>query len=204
MTVSKVTMPRLTQGGRLFEKNGYVDVKQMIPRVMCDYLSENIKFLEAQSYFPYGDVQVEKAFSAASPFVTETLLDVMTPIMSQAVNCDLYPTYSYLRIYVNGACLAKHQDRPSCEVSATLPLSYDSPYIWPLYLETNGQTITVELEPGDALIYKGTELPHWRETFAGERQIQVFLHYVRKNGNYSEYKFDKRPALGHQIKESSG
>jgi hypothetical protein len=199
MTLSKVTMPRLTQGGRLFEKNGYVVVKQLIPRVMCDYISENIKFLEAHSYFPYGDIQVEKAFSAASPFVTETLLDVMTPLLSKAVNCDLYPTYSYLRIYVKGASLEKHQDRPSCEVSATMPLSYDSPYVWPLYLERDRQTIAVELDPGDALIYKGIDLPHWRETFEGERQVQVFLHYVRKNGDYSEYKFDKRPALGHQI-----
>jgi hypothetical protein len=203
MTISNKTMPRLTQCGRLFEKNGYVVVTQLIPRVMCDYISENIKVLEAHSCFPYGDVQVENALTAASPFVTETLLDVMTPTFSQAINCDLYPTYSYLRIYLKGAYLEKHQDRPSCEVSATMPLSYDSPYIWPIYLENDRHTIEVLLEPGDALIYKGMDLPHWRETFEGERQVQVFLHYVRKNGNYSEYKFDKRPALGHQLTEPS-
>ncbi len=202
MTRSKVTMPRLTQCGRLFEKNGYVVVKQLIPRVMCDYISENIKVLEAHSHFGYGDVQVEKAFSAASPTVSETLLDVMTPILSKAIDCDLYATYSYLRIYLKGAYLEKHQDRPSCEVSVTLPLSYDSPNIWPIHIESDGKTIAVELEPGDGLIYKGIELPHWREAFEGERQVQVFLHYVRKNGDYREYKFDKRPALGHQISES--
>jgi len=199
MTLSKVTMTRLSQGGGLFEKNGYVIVKQMIPRVMCEYITENIKFLEAHAAFPYGDVQVEKAFSAASPFVTETLLEVMTPIIARAVNCDLYPTYSYLRIYVKGAVLERHQDRPSCEVSATLPLSYDASYVWPIYVEKDGQPIEIGLKPGDALIYKGTELPHWREMFAGERQVQVFLHYVRQNGSYREFKFDKRPALGHQI-----
>ena len=199
MASSKVTMPRPTESSRLFKSNGYVVVKQLLPRVMCHYISENIKFLEACSYFPYGDIQVEKAFSAPSPFVTETLLDIMTPTFSKAVNCELYPTYSYLRIYLKGAYLERHQDRPSCEVSATMPLSYDSPYIWPIYLESDGQTLAVELEPGDALIYKGMELPHWRETFEGERQVQVFLHYVRQNGDYSEYKFDQRPALGHQI-----
>ena len=203
MTISRETRRRSTQCGRLFEKNGYVVVTQLIPRVMCDYISENIKVLEAHSCFPHGDIQVEKALTAASPFVTETLLDVMTPTFSQAVNCELYPTYSYLRIYLKGAYLERHQDRPSCEVSATMTLSYDSPYTWPLYLESNGQTIEVLLEPGDALIYKGMELPHWRETFEGERQVQVFLHYVRQNGNYSEYKFDKRPALGHQLTQQS-
>src|SRR5215510_5986256 len=144
MASSKVTMPRPTESSRLFKNNGYVVVKQLLPRVLCYYISENIKFLEACSYFPYGDIQVEKAFSAASPFVTETLLDVMTPILSKAVNCDLYPTYSFVRIYLKGAYLEKHQDRPSCEVSATVPLSYDSPYIWPLYIESNQKTIGVE------------------------------------------------------------
>jgi hypothetical protein len=186
---------------QLFEENGYVIFKQFVPLLMCDYISENIKVLEASSYFDYGDTQVEKAFSAAAPVITETLLDIMSPILAQAINCELYPTYSYLRIYVKGAELEKHQDRPSCEVSATLPLSYDSPSIWPLYIEAGNKVIGVELEPGDALIYKGIEVPHWREAFAGERQVQVFLHYVKKHGDYSEFKFDKRPHLGHQTGE---
>ena len=199
MTASKTSRPRKSDASGSFEENGYLVVKRLIPRVMCDYISENIAFLEAYSCFGYGDVQVEKAFSAASHFLTETLLDVMTPIVSKAVNCDLYPTYSYLRIYLNGARLERHQDRPSCEVSATIPLSYCSAGIWPVYVESHRRTIAVELEPGDALIYKGIELPHWREAFAGERQVQVFLHYVKQNGDYRDYKFDKRPALSHKI-----
>jgi hypothetical protein len=199
MNLSEDALPNQTDFGRLFEENGYVILRQFVPRIMCDYITENIKALEANSYFGYRDDQVENAFSAAAPPITETLLDVMTPTLSKAINCELYPTYSYMRIYFKGAYLAKHQDRPSCEVSATVPLSYDSPKGWPIYIESNNKVISVELEPGDALIYKGIEVPHWRETFEGERQVQVFLHYVKKNGDYSEYKFDKRPALGHQI-----
>ena len=183
---------------QMFEEKGYAVLKQFIPRMMCDYIAENIKVLEASSGLDYGDTQVEKAFSAASPVVTETLLDIVTPVLSQVINCELYPTYSYLRIYVKGASLEKHLDRPSCEVSATLPISCDSSAIWPLYLETDGRAIRIELEPGDALVYKGIEIPHWREPFEGERQVQVFLHYVRKNGEYDEYKFDQRPSLSHQ------
>ena len=197
MNVSERAVQKSIGYDQLFEENGYVILKQFVPLVMCDYISENIKVLEASSYFDYGDTQVEKAFSAAAPAITETLLDVMTPILSKTINCELYPTYSYLRIYVKGADLEKHQDRPSCEVSATVPLSYNSHYLWPLYIETGNKVTAVELEAGDALIYKGIELPHWREAFEGERQVQVFLHYVKKNGNYSEFKFDKRPSLSH-------
>ena len=198
MSVSQVIVPDSSTVAAVFESNGYVVVKQFISKLMCDYIDENIKLLEAASSFDYGDTQVEKAFSAASPTITETLLDVVTPILSHQINCELYPTYSYLRIYMNGAVLEKHTDRNSCEVSATIPLSYDSPAIWPLFLETSERGIRVELEPGDALIYKGIELPHWREPFAGERQVQVFLHYVRKDGEYSDFRFDKRPHLSHQ------
>ncbi|MGH8604512.1 MAG: hypothetical protein ACREXR_17540, partial [Gammaproteobacteria bacterium] len=84
----------------MFEEYGYVVLKQFIPRIMCEYISGNIRVLETSSYFNYGDTQVEKAFSAASPAITETLLEIVTPILSKTINCELYPTYSYLRIYV--------------------------------------------------------------------------------------------------------
>jgi len=198
MNVSEGVVQSPIRCEQIFEERGYVVVKRFLPRIMCDYISANVKVLEASSYLNYGDTQVEKAFSAASPAITETLLDLVTPILSKTINCELYPTYSYLRIYVKGAVLAKHVDRPSCEVSATLPISYDCPGIWPLYIEARENVTRVELEPGDALIYKGIELPHWREAFEGERQVQVFLHYVKKHGDYSEYKYDERPHLSHQ------
>ena len=199
MNISKPATTKSIRYEQLFEENGYVILKQFVPRLMCDYISENIRVLEASSYFDYGDPQVEKAFSAAAPVLTETLLDVMTSILSQTINCELYPTYSYLRIYMKGAELERHTDRPSCEVSATLPLSYDAPTIWPLYIESGNKVIGVELEPGDALLYKGIEVPHWREAFEGERQVQVFLHYVKKDGQYSEFKFDQRPELVYHL-----
>jgi hypothetical protein len=185
--------------GELFDRNGYVVIKQFIPRIMCEYISKNVKVLEANSRLSFGDVQVEKAFSGGSPAVTETLLDLMTPVLSHSLNCELYPTYSYLRIYVKGAVLAKHQDRFSCEVSATIPIEYEGPGIWPLCLEIGGKVKKIEIEQGDALIYKGIEVPHWREPFEGERQVQVFLHYVKKHGQYSEFKYDKRPQLAYHL-----
>ena len=185
--------------GELFEQQGYVVIKQFIPRIMCEYIARNIKVLEANSRLSFGDTQVEKAFSGGSPAVTETLLDLMTPVLSDTLNCELYPTYSYLRIYVKGAELAKHVDRFSCEVSVTVPIEYEGPNIWPLCIEIGGNVKKIEIDPGDALIYKGIQIPHWREPFEGERQVQVFLHYVKKDGKYSEFKFDKRPQLVYHL-----
>jgi hypothetical protein len=180
-----------------FEEKGYLMLKRLIPRVMCDYLAENIKVLEADGPLSHGDEQVQASFATFAPVVTETLLDVLTPVISSAIGWELFPTYSYLRIYLKGAVLARHIDRPSCEVSATLCISSESPRIWPLCLETVDGITEVKLEPGDGVIYKGMEVPHWREEFEGDRQVQVFLHYVKKNGAYQEFKFDGRPHLTH-------
>jgi len=185
--------------GMQFEQHGYVVIKQFIPRLMCDYIAKNIRVLEANSRLSFGDTQVEKAFSGGSPAAAETLLDLMTPVLSQTLNCELYPTYSYLRIYVRGAELAKHTDRNSCEISATLPIECESASNWPLCIEIDGSVKKIGLEAGDALIYKGIEIAHWREAFDGERQVQIFLHYVRKDGPYSEFKFDQRPELVYHL-----
>jgi hypothetical protein len=40
------------------------------------------------------------------------------------------------------------------------------------------------------------EMPHWRDPFEGEWQVQAFLHYVRKNGLYPDRVYDTRPRLG--------
>lgn len=185
--------------GQIFEQQGYAIIKHFIPRIMCEYIAKNIRVLEANSRLSFGDAQVAKAFSGGSPAVTETLLDLMTPVLSHTLNCELYPTYSYLRIYLRGAALAKHMDRYSCEISATVSIEYEGPGIWPLCLEVDGNVKKIELEPGDALIYKGIQIPHWRDPFEGERQVQVFLHYVKKHGQYSEFKFDKRPHLAYHL-----
>ena len=52
------------------------------------------------------------------------------------------------------------------------------------------------MAPGDALVYQGTRVAHWREPWDGITQAQVFLHYVRSDGPYSQQALDGRAALG--------
>ncbi len=107
-----------------------------------------------------------------------------------ATGDELYPCYSYARIYQEGDSLPPHTDRPSAEISFTLTLNYEK-FVWPFFLQNNGQIVQIDLGVGDALLYKGTEVMHFRHPMYGQRfQYQAFFHYVRKQGNYSEYKYD--------------
>ena len=106
---------------------------------------------------------------------------------------ELLPTYAFWRMYTLNADLKKHKDRPSCEISVTIMIGSDGT-IWPIYMDG----AELNLGPGDAAIYLGCEIEHWREEFKGDWQAQTFLHYVDKNGPNKEWVKDKRLMYGEQ------
>ena len=144
------------------------------------------------------DAQVPDALSAHGDLFMDGLLLDTLPQAEEVAQAKLFPTYSYFRVYKNGDVLAKHKDRPSCEISLSLCLGYEAETPWPIWIEGPGGVASIELQPGDALVYRGIECSHWREPMVGERAVQVFLHYVDQNGPYAEWKFDKRPSLSSQ------
>lgn len=144
------------------------------------------------------DGQVPDAWSAHGDLFMDGLLLDTLPLAEEVTQAKLFPTYSYFRVYKNGDVLAKHNDRPSCEISLSLCLGYEAETPWPIWIEGPEGVASIELQPGDALFYRGIECSHWREPLVGERAVQVFLHYVDQNGPYAEWKFDKRPSLSSQ------
>lgn len=161
----------------------------MIEKLLC--FQNNVK----PSDYTFSDPQTPTSFAYYSTLTTETLLETMTEQMEKIVNRSLFPCYSYLRIYYKDSTLAKHTDRPSCEYSATICITIDAEP-WDIWFETkDGIEKQIFLQPGDMIVYKGTELKHWRNKYEHNEQIQVFLHYVDAYGTYADYKYDKRRML---------
>jgi hypothetical protein len=144
------------------------------------------------------DAQVPDAWSAHGDLFMDGLLLDTLPLAEEVTQAKLFPTYSYFRVYKNGDVLDKHKDRPSCEISLSLCLGYEAEMPWPIWIEGPAGVASIELQPGDALFYRGIECSHRREPMVGERAVQVFLHYVDQNGPYAQWKFDKRPSLSSQ------
>jgi hypothetical protein len=129
----------------------------------------------------------EQSFSPAwyrDPLMN-ALLDIKLPLVEKESNLKLFPTYAYWRYYVFGAVLKKHTDRPACEISITACIKkYDN---WPIIIEDK----SFELEEGDAVLYAGCDQEHRRPgVYKGEGMAQVFLHYVNKNGPYTNHAYD--------------
>jgi hypothetical protein len=112
-------------------------------------------------------------------------------IMQKETGLELLCTYAFWRMYTINADLKKHKDRPSCEVSVTVMIGSDGTS-WPIYMDG----AEINLEPGDAAVYLGCEIEHWREEFKGDWHAQTFLHYVDKNGPNKEWFKDKRLLYG--------
>src|SRR6185436_10478398 len=94
-----------------------------VPPLLCRFITEQYNLMIANGQLAYDDKQVEKAYYAYGLFVTETLLTMLLPTVAREAGAELLPTYSYSRLYLRGAEMARHIDRPACEVSTTLALS---------------------------------------------------------------------------------
>ena len=161
------------------------------------------------------DSQTNSLISEHSDYLMETILDLSTPVVEQNVQKKLYPTYSFLRIYDKGSDLPIHKDRESCEYTVALCLMadpIDKPY--ELFIgeaddssdykyfdnKKNYNRYRIDhkfsMVPNNAVIFKGMDKIHWRETCSHDYFITVFLHYVDQEGPYKEFKFDKRNLLG--------
>jgi len=135
--------------------------------------------------------------------------------LEKIIGRKLYNTYYYDRFYFAGQALSLHADRPACEISVSVHISTNLNKCWPLWIKTpdtynedkseileRGENRSVCLNPGDGMIYKGCERPHWREPLesrhTGEHFVrklgdtddtfyhQVFFHYVLADGQRAQ------------------
>jgi Rps23 Pro-64 3,4-dihydroxylase Tpa1-like proline 4-hydroxylase len=138
-----------------------------------------------------GDEQCPNSQSKHNYISFLELLCEKTPEISSILGDNVLPTYAYSRVYHKNSILEKHTDRDACEISLTLNLDGDED--WPIFIETPcGEEKTVNLRPGDAMMYLGKIASHWRDEYIGEYYTQVFLHYVRSRGECSYAYFDNR------------
>ena len=194
-----------------FKQNKYVIVRQVIPKDIINlFYSYSLKKANrlGHRYLTLGEINDKwdghfgdermgfKSYNFYGDEFAETILENLLPGMELFTGEELVYTYGYLRLYQDGDTLPKHIDRDSCEISTTLCVGYDATENWPIYVETDdNQTKEIFLEPGDLLVYKGCEIPHYRNAFKGNHHVQCFLHYNKKENENNNY-LDGRSHLG--------
>jgi hypothetical protein len=190
-----------------FETQKYQVIRQAFSPDLLEYIQLNCDIFEGcmtyynpptqENPYPFGDYQTRNSFCWYGSNHGDALISLLRPKLSEITGKKLIETYSFWRAYYKGSILEKHTDRPSCEFSATICIKKGNTD-WPIYFETlEGKEIKIELEPGDLVVYKGDILPHWRDSYEGNRHVQIFVHYIDSEGPYKDTNvYDGRPILG--------
>ena len=132
------------------------------------------------------DFQAKLSCSTHGYITFLELLFEKIPEIEKIVGDSLFPTYCYSRVYKNGSILEAHTDKKKCEVSISVHLCADED--WNFWIKDDqGTKHDVSLKPGDAVLYYGMVNEHGRTTeYTGQYYTQVFLHYVKTRGDYSD------------------
>ena len=185
-----------------FDKFGFLTVKQICDPdfLYCDVPLERGTYKYRNNnpnLFNYdpGEAQVN---GSTSRYWFPQYRQIHTDIRFKLENIlgrKLYNTYYYDRFYFPGQELVKHTDRDACEISVTVNCSTNlkgKDADWPIWVETPaGVAESAVLHPGDGMIYKGCERPHWRDPMPKPKQWfgntkyyyhQIFFHYVLADG----------------------
>jgi len=217
-----------------FEKNGYLVIKNLWDpkdlfccppneRGMITYFGKLSKF----RHNPH-EAQVPGSLSRYSYPPYKFFHSQIRLKIEKEIGKKLFNTYYYDRFYFENQELKKHCDRESCEISLTFHVSSNIEKPWPIWIKTpdtyddpnkepedrkiisKGKEVQVCLNPGDGLLYKGCERPHWRNAMPQKynkiqkllnkiKKIeddsyyhQVFFHYVLADGRYSHFAGDNR------------
>lgn len=135
----------------------------------------------------------------------------LTATMTALTGRTLIPTYAYFRAYQQGDVLWVHSDRYACEHSLTLTLAYSDGVVWPFEIARERLVRTkpvaddfeedayasIEMQPGDAVLYQGVYHRHGRITPAPNAwSAHLFLHWVDEAGHFKDEAFDRQRPEG--------
>jgi len=170
-----------------FRIKGFLVVNGLIdnPDKLYKYTLDNIKNGD------FNDPQIPNTPSFYNDKKMQKIQKILKPKIEKLTGIKLDTTYNYYRTYKKGDILRMHRDRPACEISLTLNLGFKGKP-WPIWITDYDETpYKVMLKPGDAIIYHGCDLWHWRGVnTTAELYSQVFMHYVDKSGPFTKYAGD--------------
>tara|TARA_X000000368_G_scaffold88255_2_gene67184 strand:- start:11707 stop:12420 length:714 start_codon:yes stop_codon:yes gene_type:complete len=203
-----------------FQEQGFVLVKNFLSEEVVELVNESFEIHYAKAeyiekyfentipisltkpnipsplYGKFGKIDKRMGFAnrdlhSYAYSVGEALLKKKKDFIEKISQQELDYTNSFCRKYTEGSSLGKHKDRPALQVSATIFLGGEK---WEIFIkDKSDNTHSITMSAGDAIVYSGTELEHWREKLDKGYVNMCFIHYCKKD---SEYKLDGREFIG--------
>jgi hypothetical protein len=164
-------------------QQGYAPVRGLIHPYQLGALRRHYRRLIRRNRLRLGDPQCPLRYVAhnepAAAFFHRQLTHAVSALLGKVVK----PSYCYFVGYQGGAELVRHVDREQCEYTLALCIDFSPEPAratpWPLQLQRADTTVVVHQAIGDALLYRGREIPHFRDRLAqGCTSSSILFHYV--------------------------
>lgn len=164
-----------------FKEHGYLVMKGLIDPERASTLYKYT--VDRASLGNLDDGQVPGSPSFYQDKEVVALQKQLLPTISDRIKVPLSNVFCYHRVYRKGAILRTHKDSVRAEISVTMNLGQQGEP-WDLWLvDYDENTVRVRLEPGDALVYYGSHLTHWRAKLTDSDYVsQIMFHCVDKRG----------------------
>jgi len=167
----------------MFLARGYAPIAGLIHPFHLAALRRYYRYMIRRGLIYLGDEQSSRRYVAHNESVARFFHHQIANTISLIAGEPVKPSYVYLASYLSGAELRKHKDREQCEFSVTFCLDFTpeprQATPWPIRLDTPKGKVTVFQALGDGLVYRGTQVPHYRDVLpAGQTSTSIFFHYV--------------------------
>ncbi|MDB4967578.1 MAG: hypothetical protein JWN44_3267 [Myxococcales bacterium] len=167
-----------------FARRGFVIVRDILPPALVAAARRYLGELTRNGYLHYEPKDLH--YTLFDEALGVELHRLLTPLVQRLADEPIKPSYSYVTHYVAGAALLPHTDNERCQISLAIALDHQPARsrqdAWPLCLvdPASGQEVRALLGAGDALLFRGQRMTHYREgrLGPGETMISLLLHYV--------------------------
>lgn len=169
----------LEEAAGRFAADGWCTVDDLVPQAHVAALGRRYRRRAGGGGWALGDAQVDRRRSVGDDPVARAFQEELTNAVATLAGRPLWPSYSFVCAYEGGATLARHRDRPQCEVTVSLAVDrHPADASWPFCLDAPGGVAEVRCRPGGAVVFQRS-LAHWRPPLAeGARWTTVLFHYV--------------------------
>jgi hypothetical protein len=113
----------------------------------------------------------------------------LTPLIRRILGEDVYPNYGCFVHYPAGSSLPRHRDFGHCNWAMSVAIDH-TPGASSLCFElrTEARRVDIEMQTGDAVLYCGGELIHFRDPLPpGHSATPLILCFAKKNSGLLSY-----------------
>jgi len=166
---------------RSFRAAGYAVIRALIAPAARAAIGAYARELVRGGYCAPGDPAVGNREWIQDERLLKSIHGQVSGLANAVVAEAIAPSLTFLHYYHDGAELKRHTDGRHCPWNISCAVDGEpGDYTWPLFMQPAGSATTICLQRGDAVLYAGTTIPHWREPLpAGHDAAICSFQFVR-------------------------